>query len=110
MDYIETTIQRKSTPAIVEMMIRWNKDQYRIRVLLDTGCFIPLLAAELTKKLKIPCHKHEQRINIRDFKGNLVQGAGQFYTTPIILQYRNHYTREVFEVVPLEPRVNAFLP
>jgi len=47
---------------------------------------------------------------IHDFKGNFVSGAGKFYSMPIILQHRNHFTKVVFEIIPLEPEVDAFLP
>jgi len=39
-----------------------------------------------------------------------VAGAGQEYTIPITLQHREHYSQEVFEVAPLEPEVDIFLP
>jgi len=32
------------------------------------------------------------------------------YTEPLLLQHRMHYSREVFEVAPLEPGVDLFLP
>jgi len=32
------------------------------------------------------------------------------YTEPLLLQHRKHYSQEVFEVAPLEPIVDIFLP
>jgi len=32
------------------------------------------------------------------------------YTEPLVLQYQKHFSREVFEVAPLEPEVDIFLP
>jgi len=32
------------------------------------------------------------------------------YTKPLLLQHRKHYSREVFEIAPLEPEVDLFLP
>jgi len=32
------------------------------------------------------------------------------YTEPLLLQHRKHYSPEVFEVAPLEPEVDLFLP
>jgi len=32
------------------------------------------------------------------------------YTEPLLLQHRKHYSQEVFEVTPLEPEVDIFLP
>jgi len=96
---------------IIEMMVHW-KDQgkYRARVLLDTGCPTPLISKQLFEKLSLPCLQHEQDRAIRNFTGDLVPEAGREYTRPIIIQHHRHYTKEVFEVTPLEPGVNIFLP
>jgi len=32
------------------------------------------------------------------------------YTEPLLLQHRKHFSREVFEIAPLEPEVDIFLP
>jgi hypothetical protein len=92
-------------------MLHWNgKKHCRIRVLLDTGCSTPLISNTLTDKQNIPCLKHEPCIDIRNFSGDTVAGAGERYTEPLLLQHRKHHTQEVFEVAPLEPNVDVFLP
>jgi len=53
---------------------------------------------------------HEPRIDIRNFTGDVVEGAGEQYTKSVPLQHRKYHTREVFEVTPLEPGVDVFLP
>jgi hypothetical protein len=93
------------------MMIHWsNRDQHRVKVLLDTGCTTTLISKTLVKKKNIPCQLHENEIAIRNFTGELLPGAGQKYTEPMLLRHRNHYTQETFEVTPLEPKVDIFLP
>jgi len=62
------------------------------------------------EKMTLPCERHQQNIAIRNFTGELVPGARQEYTIPITLQQREHYSQEVFEVAPLEPEVDIFLP
>jgi len=32
------------------------------------------------------------------------------YTKPLLPQHRKHYSQEVFQVAPLEPEVDIFLP
>jgi len=96
---------------IVEMMLDCgNKDNCQVRVLLDTGCSTTLISNQLVEKLSLPCVEHKQEIAIRNFTGELVPEAGQRYTSPVMLQHRQHYTREVFEVAPLEAEVDIFLP
>jgi hypothetical protein len=84
--------------------------QTTVHVLLDTGCSVPLISRALTSRKAIPTLSHEINIDIRNFSGDIVQGAGENYTLPLLLQHRKHYTQEVFEVAPLEPGVDIFLP
>ena len=96
---------------IVEMVLHWHPNQRRVvRVLLDTGCTTPLIDTDLVARSDLRCLKHQQKIEIRNFTGELVQGAGELYPKPAILQHRRHFTKEVFEVTPLEPGVDVFLP
>jgi hypothetical protein len=92
------------------MMLHWDKKQTTVHVLLDTGCSVPLISKTLTNDKNIPTLSHEKSIDIRNFSGNIVEGAGEHYTLPLLLQHRKHYTQEIFEVAPLEPGVDIFLP
>jgi hypothetical protein len=93
------------------MLIQWNNEnQHPVNILLDTGCTTPLVSQTTVEKLRIPCLKHEHRIDLRNYTGEIVQGAGHEYTAPLRLQHRKHVTQEVFEVTPLEPGIDIFLP
>jgi len=37
-------------------------------------------------------------MKIENYSGETVEGAGQFYTQPLRLQHRKHYTIEHFEI------------
>ena len=96
---------------IVTMAIHWHPDRrHYVRVLLDTGCTTPLINTGLAKRLGLPCLRRRQEVEIRNFTGELVKGAGQQYTKPILLQHKHHYTKEVFEVAPLEPQGSGRIP
>jgi hypothetical protein len=92
------------------MIIHWAKNQHQVRVLLDTGCSVPLISQELAEKLQLPLLKHEHAFAMENYTGQAVEGAGQFYTRPMFLQHRKHFTRESFEVSPMEKEVDIFLP
>jgi len=110
-DQKEQKKPRSGPRPIVDMIIHGNsKKQHRIRVLLDTGCSTPLISDRLVEREHLPCRPHELGIAIRNFTGELVPGAGQKCTEPILLQHRNHYSWEMFEVAPLKPGVDVFLP
>jgi len=42
--------------------------------------------------------------------GEIVPGSGEEVTERLALQHRRHFSREVFDVAPLEPEVDVFLP
>jgi len=92
------------------MVVHWNKKQATIHALLDTGCSTALISKSFVDKMAIPCFTHKTDIVIRNFTSDIVPGAGHEYTNPILLQHRKHFTQEIFEVSPLEPEVDAFLP
>jgi len=94
----------------VSMLLTTGSRDHQVRVLLDTGCSIPLINQGTAKKLGIALQKHSRTIPIENFTGQTVEGAGQYYTKPLPLRYRRHVTRERFEVSPMEEGVDIFLP
>jgi len=46
----------------------------------------------------------------RELYGGKVEGAGQYFTKPLLLQHRRHYSWEKFEVTPMDPKIDIFLP
>jgi hypothetical protein len=92
------------------MIIHWANNQHHVRILLDTGCSVPLISRELAGKLQLPLLKHERPFAIENYTGQSVKGARQYFTRPMILQHRRHFTREAFEVSPMEKEVDIFLP
>jgi len=92
------------------MIILWGPTQYAVRVLLDTSCSVPLIRTRVTEKYDIPRVRRRRAAPLQNCSGEEVQGAGMEYTEPLLLQHRKHFSREVFEVTPLEPEVDIFLP
>jgi len=92
------------------MLLHLDRKKHQIRVLLDTGCSIALLNSQTVEKLGIMKKEHRRAHNIESYTRESVQGAGQFYTEPMLLQHRKHYSREKFEISPMEIGIDAFLP
>ena len=42
--------------------------------------------------------------------GESVKGAGQYYTEPLLLQHRKHYSMEKFEISLMDAEIDVFLP
>jgi hypothetical protein len=95
---------------ITTMMVHLGQKSWQAQVLLDTGYTIPLMNREFAGRNQIPLLKHDQVTPLYNFTGDIVAEAGQFFTRPVILQHRKHFTNETFEISPLEPGVDLFLP
>ena len=92
------------------MILEEGGKNYRVRVLLDTRCSIPLINQRTVEKLGIPLQRHNLAVPIENFPGQLVEGAAQYYTKPLLLRHRRHVTRESFEVAHMEEGTDIFLP
>jgi len=95
---------------VIWMVLTIGTQDYRVRILLDTGCSIPLLNRKTAGKLGVELEKHDPPLPIENFTGQTVEGAGQYYTKPLFLRHRRHVTRERFEVSPMEEGIDIFLP
>jgi len=92
------------------MILHQGQDHRTVTVLLDTGCSVPLISERTAKRLQLRLFKHEERRLIENFTGETVKGAGEFYTNPLMLQHRRHFTQEVMEVAPMDKEIDIFLP
>jgi len=95
---------------IITMPLNVEQGKHRVRVLLNTGCSVPLVNKETAWRLQIPMLKHDSTICIENYTGQQVEEAGIFYTKPLLLQHWRHYSQEIFEVTPMEREVDIFLP
>jgi len=92
------------------MILHINGKRQRVKTLLDTGCSIALINQTTAKSLGVKQHQRQEPRRIENYTGEIVPGAGQYYTAPLLLQHRRHFTKEKFEVSPMDPEVDLFLP
>ena len=101
----------KSGPVpVVVMILYFGEQEETVRALLDTGSTIPLLSVSLVKQKQIPVAERESKRTIQDYTGQEVTGAGELFTSPLLLQHRHHYSRISFEVAPLAGDYNIIIP
>jgi len=96
-------------PVLTMVLEKGGKD-YRVKVILDTGCWIPLFNQRMVEKLGILLQRHNLAVPIGNFTGQLVEGAGQYNTEPLLLRHQQHVTSESFNVAPMAEITNIFLP
>jgi hypothetical protein len=58
----------------------------------------------------LPMITHDRLLRINGVDGCPLSGAGEAFTHSLLLQYKQHYTRETFEVMPLESEMDIILP
>jgi len=92
------------------MMIHQGNTKHQVRALLDTGCSIALINEQTMSRLGLERKRHQHARSIENFTGEAVKGAGQYYTKPMLLQHRRHYSMEKFKVMPMDPGIDIFLP
>jgi len=92
------------------MLLHQGRENHRIRALLDTGCSIALINEQTARKLGLKQLKHQNPRKIENYTGKTVEGAGQFYTESLLVQHHKHYTKESFELSPMDPEIDIFLP
>jgi len=72
------------------MVLHLEKSEHHIRALLDTGCLLALINERTVEKPSLEHQKHKVAESIENYTGESVQGAGQFYMEPLLLQHRKH--------------------
>jgi len=92
------------------MILHQDGKKHQVRALLDTGCSVALINDKTTERLGLKKKRHRQAQHIENYTGERVVGAGQSYAKPLLLQHRKHYSKESFEVSPIDPKVDIFLP
>ena len=96
-------------PVIV-MILYFGEQEQTVRALLDTGSTVPLLSLSMVEQHQISLAERETNRTIQDYTGQEVPGAGEFFTSPLLLQHRHHYSRLSFEVAPLAGDYDIIIP
>ena len=92
------------------MILYFGDQEETVRALLDTGSTIPILSLDFTEKHQVPIVERATKRTIQDYAGQEVSRAGEYFTSPLLLQHRQHFTRVSFEVAPLAGDYDIILP
>ena len=101
----------KSGPVpIIVMILYFGEQEQTVRALLDTGSTVPLLSLSMVERNQIPIAERDTKRTIQDYAGREVPGAGEFFTSPLLLQHQHHFLRLSFEVAPLAGDYDIIIP
>jgi hypothetical protein len=78
--------------------------------MFDTGTAIPIISSKFIAEHSLPIITCHRLLRINGADGCPLSGAGEAFTHSLLLRYKQHYTRETFEVMPLESEMDIILP
>ena len=100
----------KSGPVPVIAVILYFREQEKtVRALLDTDTTVPLLSLGFVEKHQTFIAKRPTKRTIHDSAARQVPGAGEFFTSQLLLQHRQHDIRVSFEVALLTGEYDIIL-
>ena len=96
---------------IINMKLCWRDNpEINVRVMLDAGANVPVLSQSLVGEHKVPVVLRERAEIIAGYDGAEGKGAGSTYTFACTLSLADHYTKESFEVSPLQDVHDILMP
>ena len=96
---------------IMTMKLSWDDSpEISVRVMLDCGANVPVISQSLVAENKIPGVLRRQACGFSTFDGAESQGAGRAYTLACTLRLGDHYSKETFEISPLQDDHDILLP
>jgi hypothetical protein len=78
-------------------------------MMFDTGAAITIISSKFIAEYNLPMITHDRPLRINGVDGYLLSGAEEAFTHSLLLWYKQHYTRETFEVMPLESEMDIIL-
>jgi len=97
-------------PGIMMLISFRGKKNIPARVLLDSGCTTPIASEKRIEEHNVPFFTRKDQKEIQNFAGDTVGNCGWCYTFPITCQHGDHYSKETFEIGPMEDSCDLMLP
>ena len=96
---------------IINMKLSWGDNpEINVRVMLDPGANVPVLSQSLVGEHKVPVVLQERAEIIAAYDGAEGKGVGSAYIFACTLRLADHYTKESFEVSPLQDDHDILMP
>ena len=104
-------LPKTGTTRLVNITLYWGENRTEIiRVLLDTGSSEAILSEQTAKKYRLLLPNHPNTRLIHDYAGQNVPGAGEHFTSPLLIRHNKHFDRVLFEIAPLAKEYDVILP
>jgi hypothetical protein len=87
-----------------------DKNNFSVRVLLNTGCDTPIMSKQWAESHDVPLVTRKEPKIVNNFTGERVEGVGWTYTFPFTLRNDCHYIKATFEIGRMENLSDNMLP
>jgi hypothetical protein len=78
--------------------------------MFDTGAAIPIISPKFMVEHNLPIITCNIPLRINGADSCQLSGVGEAFIHSLLLRYKQYYTRETFEVMPLEAEIDIILP
>ena len=96
---------------IINMKLSWEGNpEINVRVMLDLRANVLVLSQSLVEQHKVPGVLRERAEIMAGYDGAKGKGVGSAYTFACTLSPADHYTKESFEVSPLQDVHDILMP
>ena len=95
---------------IVTMTLHLHHHNTYIQVLLDPGASVPVISQALVRKLHIPTVTRKKPRALQTFDAQTNPLSGKEFSTDLILQHNQHFSKVSCEISPLEKECDIILP
>jgi hypothetical protein len=78
--------------------------------MFDTRAAIPIISSIFIQQYSLPTINQDIPLRINGTDGCAMPGEGEAFTYSLMLEYKQHFTRETFEVIALDGEIDMILP
>jgi hypothetical protein len=86
-----------------------GQKRFHTQIMFNTGAAIPIISSRFIVEHNLPMITCNRPLRINGADGCPLSGAGEAFTHSLLLHYKQYYTRETFEVMPLESEMDIIL-
>jgi hypothetical protein len=108
---VKNSLPWAGTWPIVQMYLSvLGQKVFCVWTIFDTGTAIPIISSQFITEYNLPMITCDVPLRINGADGCPLSGAGGAFMHSLLLQYKWHYTRETFEIMPLKSKIDIILP
>jgi hypothetical protein len=80
------------------------------QTMFDTGAAVAIISSTFIEQHSLPTINRDTPLRINGADGCAMPGAREAFTHSLMLEYKRHFMRETFEVMPLDGETDIILP